>query len=119
MLASILAATSRTLGATARKWASRSGNSVMWLASGMQMQKVRVDDAGSNAAFGADSSRSVCSTARTLTIRTSARGVGSMPAGVRTNSASPSSARSVRSQMLAVGWRCPIISAAWVTLPVL
>ena len=52
-------------------------------------------------------------------ISSSARGVGCMPDGVRTNSGSCSSLRSLASQMLTVGCDSPSCSALRVTLCVL
>ena len=54
--------------------------------------------------------------ARTVPISSSARGVGTMPEGVRMNSGSCNSARSRPSQMLTVGCAWPSAAAARDTL---
>ena len=89
-----------------------------WLASVMQMRHGRVLVAGSNGARGAAISASARSVSRTGSINAWARGVGSMPSAVRTNSASSRRSRSLPSQMLTVGWLWPSSSAERVTLRV-
>jgi exo-beta-1,3-glucanase (GH17 family) len=91
----------------------------MWLASVMQMRKRRCARAGSNSGAVSASRRTQASASRTVPMSASARGVGCMPEGVRTNSGSCSSSRSLPNQMLTVGWLCPSCSAARVTLRVL
>ncbi len=84
----------------------------------MQMRKVRSARAGSNGASRADRRCNCASASRTGPINASARGVGCMPAGVRTNSGSSRRLRKRASQMLTVGWLWPSSSAACVTLRV-
>ena len=84
----------------------------------MQLEKRRCAVDGSNGAAAFASRCSPSSTSRTVPIKASVRGVGSMPSAVRTNSGSPSSLRSRASQMLTVGWLWPNASAEGVTLRV-
>ena len=88
----------------------------MWLASVMQMRKLRSRAAGSNTGSSPERPRSSASASRAGPISASARGVGCMPADVRTNSGSCHCRRSFASQMLAVGWLRPSRSAARVML---
>ncbi len=67
---------------------------------------------------GGDRRCKASSASRTGPINACARGVGCMPAGVRTNSGSPRRWRNFDNQMLAVGWLWPSSSAARVTLRV-
>ncbi len=112
-------ASSTTPGASARTCASSRGSRVIWLASVMQIEKRRCAVDGSNGAAACASRCRPASTSRTVPIKASARGVGSMPSAVRTNRGSPSSLRSRASQMLTVGWLWPSASAERVTLRVM
>lgn len=115
---SIPVATRRARGACRRSSTSSVGSSVMWLASVMQIRNWRSVVSGSKLVSQCANRRSDSRISRPGTIKVSARGVGDMPAGVRTNSGSPSWSRSRPSQMLAVGWLRPSCSAARVTLRV-
>ena len=88
----------------------------MWLASVMQIRKLRCADPGSNACAPPERPRSSASASRAGPISASARGVGCIPADVRTKSGSCHWRRSFPSQMLAVGWLTPSRSAARVML---
>ena len=86
-------------------------------------QQTRIDRrvalAGSKAGSGAATRRNAAKASRTGTMSSVARGVGCMPSTVRTKSSSPSCFLKRPSQLLTVGWLCPICSPARVTLRVL
>ncbi len=109
-------ASSRTSEPAARTTASKRGSMVTWLASVMQMRKLRYADFGSNPRVSLASPRSSASASRAGPISASARGVGRMPVDVRTKSGSCHSRRSLASQMLAVGWLSSSRAAARVML---
>ncbi len=106
-------------GAIARTWDSKCGNRVTWLASVMQMRKRRCAVVGSNSVTAADRRCSPPRTSRTVAIKASLRGVGSMPSAVRTNSGSLKCSRKRPNPMLMVGWLRFSASAVRVTLRVL
>ncbi|MNH39764.1 hypothetical protein D3C79_1009800 [compost metagenome] len=79
------------------------GSRVIWLASLTHRRKRRWAVAGTNCGSQVVRRRSDSSTSRHGPINWSARGVGAMPPGVRTNSGSFSSSRKRPNQILTVG----------------
>ena len=106
-------------GADTRNRSHKRGNSTSWLMSVMHTRKVRCELAGSNAWWWPSTTSSAVSASRTGRTRPSPKGVGSMPAEVRTKRGSPKWRRNLDNATLTAGWLMSSTSAAPDTLRVL